>query len=114
MATFEATILPGTFALMEGEAKTVYVVPRTPAFGGVSSGDRIEFEPLGSITIGAVRKYDSLQQLLEAEGVANVVPDAGSVDEAIERLRATPGWNRKAEETSGVIALRVRSTKRKS
>jgi ASC-1-like (ASCH) protein len=114
MATYEATTSAVTFALMEGETKTVYVVPRTPSFDNVSSGDRIEFDPLGSITIGAVRKYDNLQQLLEAEGLQNVVPDAQSVDDAIASIRATAEWNRKVEDASGVMALRVRTTKRKS
>ena len=84
MATFEATTTPVTFAHMEGELKTVHVVPRTNEYDGVSSGDRIEFDPLGSITIGAIRRYDTLKELLETEGFQNVVPDAETLEEATE------------------------------
>lgn len=114
MATFEATIRPLTFAHMEGEQKTVYVVPRTIRFDMMTSGDRIEFEPLGSITVGAIRRYESLDELLEREGFQNVVPDAETVEEAMEALRASPEWNKSVEASEGVMALRVRSTKRKS
>ncbi|MCA9570902.1 MAG: hypothetical protein KC656_23840 [Myxococcales bacterium] len=114
MATFEATTHPMTFAHMEGEVKTVYVVPRSSEYDHVSSGDRIEFEPLGSITIGAIRAYDDLPALLEGEGITNVVPDAETVDAAIEALRAGPEWNKRVEESRGVLALRVRATKRKT
>lgn len=114
MATFEATTHPVTFAHMEGRTKTVYVVPRTPDYEAVTSGDRIEFDHLGSITLGAIRRYKSLQELLEMEGHPNVVPDVDTMEEAMERLRATPEWDRKAEDAKGVMALRVRSAKRKS
>ena len=114
MATFEATTTSVTFAHMEGTTKTVFVVPRTIKFDMVTSGDRIEFESLGSITIGAVRRYQTLAQMFDAQGFENVVPDAETMDEATDRIRATPDWDRKVEEQAGVMALRVRSTKRKS
>lgn len=114
MATFEATTHAVTFAHMEGETKTVFVVPRTPRFDMVTSGDRIEFEPLGSITIGAIRRYDSLEELMESEGFQNVIPDADTVEAAMEAVRATPDWNKRVEADSGVMALRVRSAKRKT
>ena len=114
MATFEATTSPVTFAHMEGTTKTVFVVPRTLRFDMVTSGDRIEFEHLGSITIGAVRRYTQLEELLEAQGFQNVVPDAATIEDAVEAVRRTPDWDRKVEESKGVMAMRVRSTKRKS
>lgn len=114
MATFDATTTAVTFAHMEGATKTVYAVPRSPAYDSVSSGDRIEFDRLGSITIGAVRRYVSLREMLEFEGFQNVVPDAETIEDAEEQLRKTPDWDKRLEETRGVIGLRVRSTKRKS
>ncbi len=114
MATFEATTSPVTFAHMEGTTKTVYVVPRTPAFDMITSGDRIEFDDLGSITLGAIRRYESLDALFEVEGFQNVVPDADSVEAAIAAIRATPDWDARVEAASGVMALRVRNAKRKA
>ena len=54
-----------------------------------------------------------LDLLLEREGFANVVPEAESAEECKEMLRASPEWNGRSEE-GGVLAVRVRSTKRKS
>lgn len=114
MATFEATIRPITFAHMEGQTKTVYVVARTREYENASSGDRIEFDNLGSITLGAIRRYPTLLELMQFEGFANVVPEATSLEEAMEVVRKGPEWDPKAEEARGVMAMRVRSTKRKS
>ncbi len=114
MATFEATTHPVTFAHMESQAKTVYVVCRTSEFEDVSSGDRIEFDALGSITLGATRRYSTLLELLQMEGFQNVVPDAEEIEDAMTYLRKTSDWVPSVEEKKGVMAIRVRSTKRKS
>lgn len=114
MATFEASIHPLAFAHMEGETKTVFVVPHTRQYSMVTSGDRIEFESIGSITIGAIRRYDSLDDLFKVEGWSNVVPEAETPELATAALRASDEWDLNSESTAGVIALRVRSTKRKS
>jgi len=113
MATFEATIHPLTFALMEGGSKTIYVAPIGLGFDHITAGDRLEFPGVGSITVGAIRKYPELQELLELEGVTNVVPDAPSVEDAMKVLREGPEWD-VSKEKSGVVAMRVRWTKRKS
>lgn len=114
MATFDATTHPLAFAHMEGGVKTVFVMPNSLEWSVASMGDRIEFEDLGSITLGMIRKYGSVEELLEAEGYSNVVPEAETSDEAAGLLRNSAGWDKKAEESSGVLALRVRSAKRKS
>ncbi len=114
MATYEATTYPLAFAHMEGGVKTVYVVPASRSFQGISSGDRIEFEGLGSITVGMVRRYDSLEEMVGAEGHANVLPEAETADEAVSAIRGSSGWDRQAAERSGVLAVRVRWAKRKS
>jgi ASC-1-like (ASCH) protein len=114
MATFDATTSAVMFAHMEGATQTVYAVPRSPAYDSVTSGDRFEFDRVGSITIGAVRRYVSLRELLEFEGFQNVVPDAETIEEAEEAIRKSPDWDRRVEEARGVMGLRVRSTKRKA
>ena len=114
MATFDATTHPLAFAHMEGGVKTVFVMPYVGEWTVASMGDRIEFDDLGSITLGMIRRYGSVEELLAAEGFANVVPESDSSDHAASILRDSAGWDRKAEEESGVLALRVRSAKRKS
>lgn len=114
MATFEATTTAVTFAHMEGATKTVYVLPRTLRYDMMTAGDRIEFDNFGSVTLGAIRRYESLDELLSTEGFQNVVPDADTVEEAKAALRATADWDEKVETERGVMALRVRTTKRKS
>lgn len=114
MATFEVTAHPLAFAHMEGGVKTVWVTPNTREFAHVSSGDRIEFADLGSITIGTVRRYGSLEELFEKEGFANVIPEATDAEHAASVLRGSSEWDEQAARSSGVLALRVRSAKRKS
>lgn len=113
MATFELTTHPLAFAHMEGGVKTVFVMPFTLPLSVMSSGDRIEFDDLGSITIGMVKRYPSLDELLSTEGFGNVVPEADDQIHAVELLRSSPEWNRNAEDSEGVLAFRVRWTKRK-
>jgi len=114
MATFEATTHPLAFAHMEGGVKTVFVVPWSLEFSVISSGDRIEFEDLGSISIGTVRKYDSVVGMLDAEGFQNVVPEAEDAALAASIIRGSSEWDANAEAKSGVLALRVRWAKRKT
>ena len=114
MATFDATTHPLAFAHMEGGVKTVFVMPASLEWSMASMGDRIEFDDLGSITLGMIRKYETVETLLGAEGFSNVVPEAESLEQAAELLRTSAGWDKKAEVDAGVLALRVRSTKRKS
>ncbi|MFT4626784.1 MAG: ASC-1-like (ASCH) protein [Myxococcota bacterium] len=113
MATFDASTHALAFAHMEGGVKTVFVVPRTLELSVMSSGDRLEFEGLGSITVGMVRHYETLELMLTGEGWANVVPEADSEEHAAELLRASPDWDARAEAADGVLALRVRWAKRK-
>ena len=114
MATFEATTHPLAFAHMEGGLKTLYVVPAGSPFQGICSGDRIEFDDLGSITVGMVRRYPGLTEMLETEGYTNVVPEAESAGHAVTLLEASTDWDKRRVEERGVLALRVRSSKRKS
>ncbi len=114
MATFELTTHPLAFAHMEGGMKTVYVTPWSASLSVMSSGDRIEFDDLGSITVGMVKRYPNLDVLLETEGFSNVVPEADGPEHAAALLRASPGWDARAEESEGLLAFRVRSAKRKS
>jgi ASC-1-like (ASCH) protein len=114
MATFEATTHPLAFAHMEGGVKTVFVVPHSLEMSVISSGDRLEFDGLGSISIGMVRRYTDVVTLLEAEGWSNVVPEGKDADNACEILRTSSGWSQKVETDRGVLALRVRWAKRKS
>ena len=114
MATYDATTHPLAFAHMEGGVKTVYAVPWTLEYSVLCSGDRIEFDDLGSISVGMVRRYPGLEKLLEAEGWENVVPEVESLEAAAAALRADSTWDVSSEEANGVLAFRVRSAKRKA
>ena len=114
MATHETSTHPLAFAHMEGGMKTVYVLPWSMEASMLSAGDRIEFEGLGSITLGMKRRYDTLAALMEAEGFVNVIPEAANVEEALRLLESSDGWNAAAVVSGGVFAFRVRWAKRKS
>ena len=113
MATFDVPVNPEAFANMESGRKTVYVVLADPQFDGICSGDRIEFGSVGAVSVGMVRRYASLEALVEAEGWQNLVPEAGDATKAISYVRAVDEWDIAREESLGVLALRVRATKRK-
>ncbi|MCB9765308.1 MAG: hypothetical protein H6739_36375 [Alphaproteobacteria bacterium] len=113
MATFDGTLYVEAFENMERGRKTVYAVLNTLEYSMMSSGDRLEFGSHGSITIGTVRRYPNLEALCEAESWQNLVPEANSETEAIASIRAPDEWNAEIEKERGVLALRVRETRRK-
>lgn len=113
MATFDAPFHPEAFEHMEQQRKTVYALVATAEYQFMSAGDRLEFGSHGSITIGTVRRYPSLEKLVEIEGWQSLVPDASSEDNAIQSVRSDGEWNPEDEEKHGVLALRVREARRK-
>ena len=113
MATFDVPVNPEAFSSMESGRKTVYAVLADTQFDGICSGDRLEFGSVGAVSVGMVRKYSSLEALVEAEGWQNLVPEAGNAETAISDVRAVSEWDSGREESVGVLALRVRATKRK-
>lgn len=113
MATFDGSLHIQAFENMERGDKTVYVVLCTDEYSMMSSGDRLEFGAHGSITIGTVRRYPDLERLCEAESFRNVVPEANTVEDAVRAIRAVPEWDPSMERERGVMALRVRETRRK-
>ena len=98
---------------MENQRKTVYALVRSPEYDFMSSGDRLEFGAHGSITVGTVRRYPSLEKLIEVEGWQNLTPDAASAEEACAHVRADSEWSVSDEQKYGVLALRVREARRK-
>ena len=113
MATYDAPFHLEAFEQMEARRKTVYALPALPDYAGIVAGDRLEFGTFGSITVGMVRRYPSLEALVEAEGWANLVPEASGPEEAVAMVRAIPEWDRAVEEARGVLSLRVREARRK-
>ncbi len=114
MATYDTTIHPLAFAHMEGGMKTVYVVPNAGQFTAVTSGDRIEFDDIGYITVGTIRRYASLEELVEAEGYQNIIPEAEDTAAAMKAIKASADWSPTEVERSGVLAVRIRNAKRKT
>lgn len=113
MATYDAKLHVDAFENMETQRKTVYAVLATPEYRHMTSGDRLEFGSYGSITIGMVRHYESLDDLVAAEGWQCLVPEATSAEEAMELLRDLDEWDPAQETKYGVLALRVREARRK-
>lgn len=113
MATYDATLHEQAFELMEANRKTVYTLVRTPEYSMICSGDRVEFGKFGSITIGMVRRYDSLEDLVAVEGWQCLVPDATDASDALAQLRAADDWDTEQEKKLGIMAMRVREARRK-
>jgi len=113
MATYDAVFHQEAFEEMEAHRKTVYTLIALDEFRFITSGDRLEFGSHGSITIGMVRRYPSLESLVEVEGWQCLIPDASSADDAINQVRKVQYWDAEAEAKCGVLSLRVRGTHRK-
>ena len=113
MATYDAPLHIEAFENMEASRKTVYTLPATLDYRFMVSGDRLEFGSFGSITVGMVRRYESLEALVEAQGWECLVPEADDADSAIKIVRANDDWDDGAESEDGVLALRVREARRK-
>jgi len=113
MATYDAPLYEEAFAEMEEGLKTVYVLLASDDYMFISSGDRLEFGSYGSIMVGMVRRYPSLEGLIETEGHRNLVPNAETAEEAVESIRGLGEWDPALEQERGVIMLRVREARRK-
>jgi len=113
MATFDAPFHEQAFIEMEEGRKTVYVILATEEYAYMSSGDRLEFGSHGSIHVGMVRRYPDLENLVQAEGFRNLVPQAETEEEALAVVRSIGEWDPAAEKEYGVLALRVREARRK-
>jgi ASC-1-like (ASCH) protein len=113
MATYDAPLYEDAFHEMEEGRKTVYVVLASDDYAAISSGDRLEFGSFGSIMVGMVRRYPSLEALVEAEGHHNLVPTAETAEQAVAAIRGIDEWDTAIERQRGVIALRVREARRK-
>ena len=114
MATFDARLHMSAFEAMERGEKTVYTLLATPEFSVMCAGDRLEFGSFGSITIGTVRRYESLEALVEVEGWRALVPNASGPEHAMEMIRGIDEWDADREQKLGVVALRVREARRKT
>ena len=113
MATYDATLYEDAFCEMEQGRKTVYALLAIDEYSVMSAGDRLEFGSFGSIMVGMVRRYASLEALVETEGHRNLVPGAETADEATASIREADEWDVGIEGEVGVLALRVRETRRK-
>lgn len=113
MATYDAQLHLDAFENMERGQKTVYTVLASDEYSVMCAGDRLEFGSFGSITIGTVRRYADLEALVAVEGWQNLVPGAPTLEAALEQIRSNSDWNVEKEREKGVLALRVRETRRK-
>lgn len=113
MATYDACIHVEAFEAMEQGQKTVYALLHTDDYAAICSGDRLEFGTLGSITVGTVRRYKNLEELVQMEGWNNLVPSAEDQATALQDVRAIAEWDNAVEKARGVLCLRVREARRK-
>ena len=113
MATYDAPLHQDAFSQMEARRKTIYALIADEPYRHICSGDRVEFGEHGSITVGMVRRYKNLEDLVAAQGWHCLVPTAETGEEAIAEVRAISDWDARQEREVGVVALRVREAIRK-
>ena len=75
-----------------------------------SSGGRIECEGLGSVTLGMMRRYRTLEALVDAEGWL----ESDDAEQVAALVWSAPRWDSPREDSDGILALRVRWAKREA
>ena len=68
-------------------------------------GDVIVFEGKLRVKVKALRRYASFKEMLEKEGLENVLPNVGSIEEGIKIYRQF--YDEEREKKYGVVAIEV-------
>lgn len=98
--------------IISGE-KTIEGRINSGPFRNLHQGDRIKFFNDSGVYIsalcevGEVHKYKGFQEMLEKENYRTMVPDAGSLNEAVNIYNGIPTYPERAKE-KGVVALRLK------
>lgn len=85
--------------------KTVDVRVNAPPYADVNTGDIIQYR-FSRVRVIGVRSYSGLPDLLAREGFSNVVPEAGSMQEAEGKLLDEIRY---IQPTHGILALELES-----
>jgi len=72
---------------------------------GIKPGDMIIFENQLIAVVKDVRVYPSFREMLEREGVENVLPGVESIEEAVKVYRRF--YSEEKEKKYGVVAIEV-------
>ena len=84
-------------------------------YGNVSEGDLLIFHPVNAFylrignesiefTAGNVRKYNSVEQMLENEDLQKILPQATSLEEVIKIYNSFPGIRERIKKY-GIVAI---------
>jgi len=92
--------------ILEGK-KTVEGRLNKGKFAAIEKGDILELEPK-KIKFVVIEKniYKSFREMIEKEGVANVIPDKNDIDEASDVYYRF--YTKEQEQEFGVAAIRIR------
>lgn len=71
----------------------------------IREGDVIIFERRLRVRVKALRIYSSFKEMLEKEGLQNVLPGAGSIEEGLKVYRQF--YSEEEEKKYGVVAIEV-------
>ncbi|WP_010479551.1 ASCH domain-containing protein [Thermococcus zilligii] len=72
---------------------------------GIKPGDTIIFEDRLMCVVKDVRVYSSFREMLESEGIENVLPGVGDIEEGVKVYRKF--YSEEKERKYGVVAIEV-------
>ena len=79
-------------------------------FASIEAGDVLELEP-ENIKFSVVEKniYKSFKEMIETEGVENVIPDKNNIDDAVNVYYKF--YTKEQEQEFGVVAIKIKKLK---
>ena len=96
--------------LIKSGEKTVEGRTATEKYRNIQPGDIVRFESDDDsifCQILSCSRYDTFQEMVEREGIANCLPGIHDLEEAVQIYRSFPGYLEK-ESLFGVIAFKIK------
>jgi len=95
--------------ILEGK-KTVEGRLNKGKFASINVDDVLELEP-EKIRFSVIEKniYRSFKEMIEQEGIENVIPDKNNIDEAVDVYYKF--YTKEQEDEFGVVAIRIKKFK---
>lgn len=106
MNTIEFNVQEPYHTFILNGVKTVEGRLNKGKFAALKIGDRLSLNKQTLFEVIAIVPYDSFRDMIEAEGVQNIVPDKQTTDEAVQVYYRF--YTPLQEKECGVLAIRIK------
>ena len=110
---YEFTLMPKYLELIRSGKKTSEGRINSGAFRDMKAGDKIKFfdkkQPSRAVYCEVIgnKKYKSFEEMLEGEGVENMLPGCESLEAGVKIYERIPGYTERCEE-KGCVAIQIK------